>query len=161
MASNPGQIRAGGKDIISVVVNTANRGGSTLRKHFTVRTNDPQQSTFTLTVKGTVQQYIPMTPSRINLRGRAGEKLQTTVYIKRLKAYPFRVKNVKVKDGSHLRYKLKEGDSDIGKDGYRLIVTNTMQTAGSYRDMITIETDSKVKPTLRIPVFARILAASK
>lgn len=143
------------------MVNTANRGGSTLRKHFTVKTNDPKQPTFNLTVKGTVQAYIPMRPSRINLRGRAGEKLQTTVHIERLKAYPFHVKNVKAKDGSHLRFNLKEGDSGNGKDGYRLIVTNTMQTAGSYRDLITIETDSKVKPTLRIPVFTRILAAAK
>jgi hypothetical protein len=143
------------------VVNTANRGGSTLRKHFTLQTNDPVQSTFKLTVKGAVQAYIPMKPSRINLRGRAGEKLQTTVHIERLKAYPFRVKNVKAKDGSHLQLKLKEGDLGAGKDGYRLVVTNTMHTAGSYRDLITIETDSKIKPTLRIPVFARILAASK
>ncbi len=42
VASNPGQIPAGGKDKISVVVNTKNRGGGLLQKRFSVFTNDPK-----------------------------------------------------------------------------------------------------------------------
>jgi hypothetical protein len=141
------------------VVNTSNRGGTTMRKRFTVTTNDPQRKTFTLVIKGTVRAYIPLAPNRVQLRGRVGEQVQKTVHIERLKAYPFRVKAVKAKDGKNLRFELKEVNP--GKDGYSLVVTNTMQKAGSYRDMITIETDSKVKPTLRIPIIARILAAAK
>jgi hypothetical protein len=141
------------------VVHTNNRGGTTLRKRFIVKTNDPQHPTFTLVVKGSVRAYIPLTPNRIQLRGRVGEQVQKTVHIERLKAYPFHVKAVKAKDGRNLRFELKPGNP--GKDGYQLVVTNTMQKAGSYRDMITIETDSKVKPTLRIPITARILAAAK
>ena len=141
------------------MVNTKNRGGTTLRKRFNVRTNDPRGEAFTLVVKGKVHAYIPLTPNRVQLRGRVGEQVQKTVHIERLKAHPFRVKAIKARDGKHLRFELKEGDA--GKDGYRLVVTNTMQQAGSYHDIITIETDSEVKPTLRIPVTARILAAVK
>jgi hypothetical protein len=85
--------------------------------------------------------------------------VQKTVLIERLKAHPFRVKAIKARDGKHLRFELKDGNP--GKDGYQLVVTNTMQTVGSYHDVITIETDSKEKPQLRIPVTARILAAAK
>lgn len=102
-----------------------------------------------------------MTPKRIHLKGTVGKQLQKTIQIERLKAYPYIVKNVKAKDGKNLRFELKESDSGKGTDGYRLIVTNTMNTAGSYRDLITIETDSKVKPTIRIPVVARIYAPAK
>jgi hypothetical protein len=141
------------------VVNTKNRGGGTLRKRFNVKTNDPRNGRFTLVVKGEVRAYIPVKPKRVRLRGRVGEKVQNTVLIERLKAHPFRVKAVKARDGKHLRFELKEGNP--GKDGYRLVVTNTMKEAGSYHDVITIETDSKAKPTLRIPISARILAAAK
>jgi hypothetical protein len=141
------------------VVNTRNRGGSTLRKRFNVKTNDPRNTRFTLVVKGKIRAYIPVTPNRVRLRGRVGEQVEKTVLIERLKAHPFRVKAIKARDGKHLRFELKEGNP--GKDGYRLLVTNTMKEAGSYHDVITIETDSKVKPTLRIPITARILAAAK
>ncbi len=141
------------------MVNTANRGGTTLRKRFTVQTNDPQNPAFKLVVKGSVQAYIPLTPNRVRLRGRVGEQVQETVLIERLKTHPFHIKAVKARDGKNLRYELKEGNP--GKDGYRLVVTNTMQTAGSYHDVISIETDSKARPTLRIPISAQILAAAK
>jgi hypothetical protein len=141
------------------VVNTKNHGGTTLRKRFNVRTNDPRGEAFSLVVKGQVRAYIPLTPNRVRLRGRVGEQVQKTVLIERLKAHPFHVKAIKARDGKHLRLDLKKGNP--GKDGYRLVVTNTMKTAGSYHDVITIETDSKVKPRLRIPVTARILAAAK
>jgi hypothetical protein len=102
-----------------------------------------------------------MSPKRIQLRGAVGKQLQSTIRIERLKAYPYSVKNVKAKDGKNLRFELKESAPDKDTDGYRLIVTNTKNTAGSYRDMITIETDSKFRPTIRIPVVARIYASKK
>jgi hypothetical protein len=141
------------------VVNTKNRGGTTLRKRFNVKTNDPRSESFSLVVKGQIRAYIPMTPHRVRLRGKVGEQVQKTVHIERLKAHPFQVKAVKARDGKHLRFELKKSDPD--KDGYRLVVTNTMQKAGSYHDVITIETDSKAKPMLRIPVTARISATAK
>jgi hypothetical protein len=141
------------------VVNTKNRGGRKLHKRFHVTTNDPRNQRFALVVKGEIRAYIVLTPSRVRLRGRVGEQVQKTVHIERLKAHPFHVKAIKARDGKHLRFELKEGNP--GKDGYRLVVTNTMQKAGSYHDVITIETDSKVKPQLRIPISVRILAAAK
>ena len=140
------------------MVNTKNRGGTSLRKRFNVRTNDPRSEAFTLVVKGEIRAYIPVTPHRVRLRGRVGEQVEKTVLIERLKAHPFHVKAIKARDGKHLRFELKKGNP--GKDGYRLVVTNTMKEAGSYHDVITIETESKAKPTLRIPVTARILAAA-
>jgi hypothetical protein len=159
VASNPGQIPAGGKDVISVVVNTKNRGGGTLRKRFRVNTNDPANASLILQVKGEVRSYIPVKPKRVRLRGRVGEQVQKTVQIERLKDHPFRVKAIKARNGQNLQFELKEGNGS--KDGYSLVVTNTMKEAGTYHDLITIETDSKAKPKLQIPVTGRILAVSK
>jgi hypothetical protein len=159
VASNPGQIRAGGKDVISVVVNTSNRGGNTLRKRFRVITNDPDGDTLTLVVIGEVRTYIPVKPNRVRLKGRVGEQVQKTVQIERLKDHPFRVKAINARNGKNMQFELKEDTS--GKGGYRLVVTNTMKQPGTYYDVITIETDSKAKPKLQIPVTGRILAAAK
>lgn len=130
-----------------------------MRKRFVVKTNDPRSETFTLVVKGKIHAYIPLNPNRVRLRGRVGEQVQKTVHIGRLKAHPFRVKSIKAGHGKHLRFELKEGNP--GKEEYQLVVTNTMQKAGNYHDVIIIETDSKAKPMLRIPITAQILAAAK
>ncbi len=58
--------------------------------------------------------------------------------------------------GEHLHYDLKPVGKDPAKNGYTLVVQNTMQSAGFYQDLIIIETDNIRKPSLRIPVSARI-----
>lgn len=156
MASNPEQIPAGGKDKISVVVHTQNRGGQTLNKRFTVYTNDPKKERVVLRVIGKVKAYVDYSPKRISFSGTADQKLSQTVRVMPIEQFPFKIKKVKAKEGKHLRYELKPLPRKNGPDGYQLIVHNTMTSAGRYQDVITIETDSKVKPELKIRVYGRI-----
>lgn len=159
MASNPGRIPAGGREKISVEVKTQNRGGSTLRKGFTVFTNDPARPQVKLLVSGKVKGHISLSPTYIRFMGKAGQPLSRTITIKPLNGHTFNIQNVVTREGKHLKFDLKPVGGDAVKHGYQLVVQNTMHAAGKYNDLITIKTDSKVKPTLRIPVSARIHSA--
>jgi len=156
VASNPGQIPAGGREKISVTVSTKNRGGQTLRKGFSVYTNDPQKPEMRLQVTGKVNAYLTVSPHYVQLFGREDQPLSQTVKITPLDGHPFTIKEVKVQQGQNLRYDLKPLGNDPRKNGYELVVENTMKKAGNYRDLITIQTDSKEKPSVTIPVYARI-----
>ena len=160
MASNPGQIPAGGKDKISVVVNTKNHGGSTLRKHFTVMTNDPRQSRTDLTVSGQVKGFFSVSPSYIRLIGQEGDKIQASIKLVPEKDYPFTIKEVKARKGDNIRFNLKPLGKDPARQGYELVVWNTRSEVGTYRDFVMIETDLKQKPSIQIPVSGRVSAAS-
>lgn len=160
MASNPGRIPAGGKDKISVVVHTKNRGGSHLNKNFKVYTNDPKKPQLNLTVTGQVKAYVDYSPKYIRFSGKVGQELYRTIDVIPFKEFPFSIKKVTAKEGKHLRYELKPLTRKDGPQGYQLTVYNTMATAGNYQDIITIETDSKVKPKLKIPISGQIRKAS-
>lgn len=161
MASNPGHIPAGGKDKISVVVHTKNRGGRFIRKRFSVHTNDPTRPWVYLVVTGQVKGFVDISPTRIQFMGRAGDAMRQVIRITPIKDYPFTIKNIKAREGKYLAYELKPKGMDPTRNGYQLIVTNTMEKAGSYTDLITIETDIEKKPKLIIPVRGRIHKAPK
>lgn len=156
MASNPGRIPAGGKDKISVVVHTNNRGGTYLNKRFAVHTNDPRMGQVNLKVVGQVKAYVNYSPKFIRFFGQVGQSLSQTIKLIPDKAHPFKIKKVIMREGKHLRYELKPLSLEKGPAGYLLTVYNTMETVGTYRDDITIETNSKVKPKLKIPVSGKI-----
>jgi hypothetical protein len=156
VASNPGQIPAGGREKISVKVSTHNRGGQTLHKGFTVYTNDPKNSKVRLQVSGRVNAYLTVEPQFVRFIGRTDQPLKQSVIITPLKGHPVTIKEVKVLQPENLHYKLKPLGLPPGKSGYELVVENAKLDAGSYQDRITIVTDSEKKPSITIPVYARI-----
>ena len=156
MASNPGQIPAGGKDKISVVVGTANKGGHPLTKRFRVYTNDPSQRETVLSVSGMVNGYIDITPDRVRLVGRMGESLSQKVRIIPQKDYPFTIKEVKARSGENIRLAIEPEGKKPPKEGYLLTVTSTRKDEGSFGDFIVVQTNLKEKPTIGIPVSGRL-----
>lgn len=160
MASNPGQVPAGGRENISVTVSTRNRGGQTLHKGFTVYTNDPKKPEVRLQVTGKVNAYLTVSPHYVRFIGRGDQPMSQTVKITPLDGHPFTIKAVKAQQGQNLRYDLKPLGNDPRKNGYELVVENTLKEAGTYQDLITLQTDSKEKPSVTIPVYARIQNAS-
>jgi hypothetical protein len=156
VASNPGHIAAGGSEKISVVVDTKNRGGSTLHKGFTVFTNDPDKPKVHLQVTGKVEGYITVAPGYIRLSGPVGQPIQRTVNLTPHKGYPFAITEVKARSNAFVRFQLKPKGKNAPKTGYRLLVENIKSEAGNYNDTIIIKTDSPHKPILRIPIYGRI-----
>jgi lipopolysaccharide export LptBFGC system permease protein LptF len=156
VASNPGRISAGGRDNISVVVNTKNRGGSTLKKGFTVYTNDPANPSTRLKVTAKVKGYVSVAPKSVRLTGKVGQPLSQTIRIFPTDGREFTIKEVKAQQDQFLQYQVKPLASASGEKGYQLLVENTKTEPGSYRDTILIKTDIKQKPELRIRVYGRI-----
>ena len=137
-------------------MNTENRGGNTLRKGFTVYTNDTLRPQVKLSVTGKVKGYVTLNPRAVRLFGPVGRPLSGSVKILPLEGHAFSIKEVKAQQNQFIRFQVKPMDKATGKKGYLLEVENTKNAPGSYRDTILITTDSKAKPLLRVPIYARI-----
>jgi len=143
------------------VVNTKDRGGALLRKRFSVNTNDPRNPRADLMVFGQVKGYISVSPSFIRLMGATDQKVRAKVTLLPEKEYPFTIKQVKAKEGDFIQFDLKPLGEDPARQGYELLVWNTRTEEGTYRDFVMVETDLKEKPTLSIPVSAKIFGPVK
>ncbi|MBT8339831.1 MAG: hypothetical protein HKP58_01935 [Desulfatitalea sp.] len=161
MASNPGQVPAGGRDKISVVVHTANRGGQHLTKRVRVFTDDPKRPDVALIVTGKVEAYVTVTPSRVRLIGRTEEELVQQVRITPGNGKKVTITDVKARGGEHIRLDLKPLGKDASAEGYLLTVTVTKKEAGNFGDFIELKTDLKEQPTIGIPVSGRLMAVPK
>jgi len=98
-------------------------------------------------------------PTYARLVGPVGSPLKKEIKITREKAYPFHIMNVKARSGKEIAVDVKELNGDAG-DGYVLTIENTKTDAGRYADTVVITTDSKLKPTLTVPVYGQITAAA-
>lgn len=120
-------------------------------------TNDPQQPKVDLTVVGEVKGYLDVSPKYVRLIGSKGKDLQQTVKIVPEKSYPFKITDIQSSRPDDFAIKLEPLGKDPRKEGYRLVVRNTRTEKGAYRGVITVKTDLKEKPTLRISVSGRIM----
>jgi hypothetical protein len=89
------------------------------------------------------------------LRGYAGEQPKKKVTIIPLEKYPFKIMKVRAKNGQNIRFQLQEEKSEAGIR-YALMVENQRLHKGRYFDIITLETDSKIRPTLSVRVYGDI-----
>ena len=118
-------------------------------------TSDPKKSTISLTVSGTVERIVTITPQVVRLTGKAGDAITKTVKVVAVENYPFTVKGVSVKNPKNIDAKLQPSS---GKKGvWQIVVTNRQDHAGRYFNMITLDTDSTIQPQMRINVFGNIL----
>ena len=89
------------------------------------------------------------------MRGYTGEHPKKKVTIIPLNKYPFKILKVHAKNGKDIRFQLSEEENVKGIQ-YALTVENQRLEKGRYFDIITLETDSKIKPTLSVRVYGDI-----
>ena len=89
------------------------------------------------------------------MRGYTGEHPKKKVAIIPLEKYPFKILNVHAKNGKDIRFELQEEKSEKGFQ-YALIIENLRLEKGRYFDIITLETDSQIRPTLSLRVYGDI-----
>jgi hypothetical protein len=94
------------------------------------------------------------------LRGYTDEHLKRKVTIIPLEKYPFKILNAHAKNGKEIRFQLQEEKSEKGLQ-YALTVENQRLQEGRYFDIITLETDSKIRPTLSVRVYGDIQSRSE
>ncbi|MBW1821515.1 MAG: hypothetical protein JRI92_07085 [Deltaproteobacteria bacterium] len=150
----------GGEGTIKIKVNTNGYGGRKMNKSIRVETNDPNNKNFNLKITGDVEKFVTISPSRLRLSGESGASIKGSVKIIPEKKYPFKILSVSAKNGKDIHQELKEAEHKEGK-GYLLTVENIKKDAGRYFDVITLKTDSKIKPEIQISVYGNISSNSK
>jgi hypothetical protein len=123
-----------------------------MRKSAAVYSNDKTRPRQDLVISGQVEKFVTIRPQHANMRGFVGDTIKGSVTIIPEKKYPFKILNVRAKDGKYIKYQLEETkESDI--TAYTLNVENLKTDAGRYYDSIILETDSKIRPKLDVKVY--------
>ena len=128
-----------------------------MKKNVAVNTDDPQQPTVNLTITGKVKPFAIITPRYARLTGPAGQTIKVDVTITPKEQYPFKIVDVQAKHGNYIKYSLDENKGNRSK-GWVLHLENVKADKGRYADTITIKTDSRLKPTIKIGVYGYITA---
>jgi hypothetical protein len=102
-----------------------------------------------------VEKFVTIRPSQVRLRGFTGEEIKRKVTIIPTPKYPFKIVRVHARDGKDISYQLSEEKGENGQK-YALMVENKRTQKGSYFDIITLETDSKIRPELQIRVYGQL-----
>ena len=123
-----------------------------MRKTAGVYTNDKARPRQNLVISGQVEKFVTIRPQHANMRGIVGDTIRGTVTIIPEKKYPFKITNLRAKDGKNIKYQLEETKiSDT--TAYKLNIENLKTDAGRYYDAIILETDSKIRPQLNVRVY--------
>jgi len=113
-----------------------------------------------LMVSGRVEVFAEIRPKHLRLAGKTGEPVTAMAEIMPRPDYPFNIKNVRAMNGRHIRFGLAHKAATGGMI-YELTVTSDRQDAGPISDVIYLDTDSPIRPTLQVPVFGTIIEAKK
>lgn len=123
-----------------------------MKKTAGVYTNDKTRPRQDLVISGQVEKFVTIRPQHANMRGFVGDPIQATVTIIPEERYPFKILNLRAKDGKYIKYQLEQTKGS-GATTYKLIVENLKTDAGRYYDSIILETDSKIRPQLNVRVY--------
>jgi hypothetical protein len=116
-----------------------------------VETNDPGKGAFDLALTGHVDPIAIITPERAILAGSAGGEIKTELTITSDAGNPFKIISAEPMTGKDMSFSLKEIDGSKPIK-YLLTVKNIKKEKGTYRDYITLKTDSDVRPVISIKV---------
>ncbi len=102
-----------------------------------------------------VEKFATIRPRQVQLRGFTGQEIKRKVTIIPTPKYPFKIVKVRARHGKDISYQLSEEKSENGQK-YALMVENKRTQQGNYFDIITLETDSKIRPQLQIRVYGQL-----
>lgn len=109
-----------------------------------------------LIIYGNVEKFVNIEPPSVSLRGYVGETMQKEVRIIPREKYPFKIVTSNAQYGKDILFQINE--NKIGEaTEYLLKVKNIKKEKGVYRDKIILQTNSEIKPTLKISVYLKIL----
>ena len=128
-----------------------------MRKSASVFTNDKTRPRQDLIITGQVERFVTIRPQHANMRGFVGDPIKGSVTIIPEKKYPFKILNLRAKDGKYIKYQLEE-TKESDTTAYRLNIENVKTDAGRYYDAIILETDSKIRPQLNVRVYGYLRA---
>ena len=114
-----------------------------------------------LTIGGNVERFAIIRPQYAQLRGPVGKEVKSTISITPEEKYPFKILDVRLKNGKNVKASFEERESTKGRPVFAVRLENLKTDPGRYYDQVLLDTDSKVKPTLAIAVYGQITAPRK
>jgi hypothetical protein len=138
-----------------VVFHTEGYGGRKVREGVRIQTNDPNRPWLGVVVTGMVEKFAEIIPERIKLAGPANQKLFAEVEIIPRQDYPFTIREVKALSGRFFTYKTEERNINNQKR-YIILVENTRTERGRYADTLVVQTDSTIRPEIKIHVIGTL-----
>lgn len=120
-----------------------------------VYTDDKSQPNLELVISGMVEKFVTIIPRAVSLRGFVGDSLKKSVNIIPEKKYAFKITNARARNGKYINIQLEEIQGTDRRE-YSLTVENLRQEQGRYSDMIILETDSKIQPTVNVRVYCQL-----
>jgi hypothetical protein len=133
---------------------TGNGGSQKFSREIIVFTSDPEHNQVKLTIEGKVSKFVDI-PSRINLKGPAGQEIKQEITIVPRPEYPFKILEVKTQKEGNIRLDMKEEKKETGTE-YKLAIVNLKTEKNTYADAVLLKTDSKIRSEIRIPVYGNI-----
>ena len=91
------------------------------------------------------------------MRGYEGKQMVSTVKIIPEEKYPFKIVGSEALFGNNIRHKIEETKNSKKKTEYVLTVENLKKDKGRYYDTISLKTDSKMRPLIKVRVNGYIL----
>jgi hypothetical protein len=121
-----------------------------------IHTNDKKHPKLNFVIQGKVDKFATITPNRVILMGYAGEQIKQSIKIIPEKKYPFKIIGSKAQKGKNISYKIEKVITSSKASEYLLTVTNLKNEKGRFFDIIYLETDSKIRPEIKISVYGNI-----
>ena len=103
-------------------------------------------------VTGKVDAVVEITPETVSLSGAPGDTLEALVTITPMDKYHFSISGLEQKLNTQIKAQLIEPAK--GSLVWQVKITSTSPKADDLYDIITLTTDSKYKPTIKIRVYA-------
>lgn len=110
-----------------------------------------------LLVSGKVEHFAEIRPRSLRLAGPAGRILTASAEIVPRPEQPFTIRSARTYTGRALQLDLTDKVRE-GRKIYELTVTSSALKSERFNDFIILETDSRVRPTLQVPVYGIISA---
>lgn len=126
-----------------------------MTKTILVKTDDPQNKSFDLVVKGRVERIVEINPKAVYLNGNAGDTLEAVVSITPSEKYDFTILGLEKKKNSSIEARLIN-PGEKSKTWQISIKCHSDKVEDLYDELI-LKTDSKYIPNLRVRVSAVFL----
>lgn len=123
-----------------------------MTKKILVKTDDPKNNKFYLSISGKVKEIVKISPSTVTLSGAPGQTLSDVVTIEPVQGNELKILGMKLKYNKQIKAELiKPGQ---GKKDWQIRISCYSDRSADIYDFITLTTDNPHKPNLRIRVYA-------
>lgn len=102
-----------------------------------------------------VEKFVDISPKYVRLIGIAGQEISTLISVIPAKKYSFKISDVNAMNGGDIQFTLSEKIFPEGP-GYEILLKNRKTDPGRYQDVLSLKTDSKIQPVIKISIYGNI-----